>query len=125
MFKLRLYKFLSIFIPYFKRKLMSEIYNLIKNNLDNHIRKYDKKNLFTLSLINNLEKIYAVKYITKYKGVDFSIEVEYIDEKIIFATFIGESHSSEASLEITDFMKFILIMLKEDLTRQIQFALSR
>ncbi|WP_291143750.1 hypothetical protein [Flavobacterium sp. UBA7680] len=104
---------------------MSEIYNLIKNNLDNHIRKYDKKNLFTLSLINNLEKIYAVKYITKYKGVDFSIEVEYIDEKIIFATFIGESHSSEASLEITDFMKFILIMLKEDLTRQIQFALSR
>lgn len=104
---------------------MSEIYNLIKNNLDNHIRKYDKKNLFTLSLINNLEKIYAVKYIAKYKGVDFSIEVEYIDEKIIFATFIGQSHSSEASFEITDFMKFILLIPKEDLTRQIQFALSR
>lgn len=125
MFKLRLYKFLSIFIPYFKRKLMNEIYNAIKNAVDYHIKEYNKKNLFDLSLSNSLAKEFAVKYSGMYKTVDFSIEVKYIDNDIKFSTYIDASNSTEASFEITDFIRWIVQMPKEDLIKRIQFALRQ
>lgn len=123
MFKLRLYKFLSTFIPYFKRKLMDEIYNSIKNEFDNRIRKYEKRELFNLNLIDNLEKKYAVKYSGFCQEVEFSIEVEYIDEQLIFSHYMGVSYS-EASFEITDFIRWIVKMPKEDLIRRIQHFLT-
>lgn len=124
MFKIRLYKFLSTFIPYFRRKLMIEIYNAIKNAFDNRIEEYNKKNLFILSLINNLEKEYAVKYSGVYQEVQFSIEVEYIDGQLIFSHYMGVSYS-EASFEITDFIRWIVKMPKEDLIRRIQYCLNQ
>lgn len=123
MFKLRLYKFLSIFIPYFKRKLMDAIYNAIKNEFDNRIKNYEKRELFNLNLIDNLGKRYAIKYSGLCQEVEFSIEVDYIDEQIIFSHYIGESYS-EASFEVTDFIRWIVKMPKEDLIKKITFNLS-
>ncbi|MFH6966894.1 hypothetical protein [Flavobacterium sp. FlaQc-28] len=104
---------------------MNEIYNAIKNAVDYHIKEYNKKNLFDLSLSNSLAKEFAVKYSGMYKTVDFSIEVKYIDNDIKFSTYIDASNSTEASFEITDFIRWIVQMPKEDLIKRIQFALRQ
>ncbi|WP_264523117.1 hypothetical protein [Flavobacterium sp. N502536] len=100
---------------------MDSIYNAIKNEFDNRIRKYEKKELFNLNLIDNLKKKYAVKYSGFCQEVEFSIEVEYINEQIIFSHYVGVSYS-DASFEITDFIRWIVKMPKEDLIRRIQYS---
>jgi hypothetical protein len=67
-------------------------------------------------------KQYAVKYSGVYQSVNFSAEVEYINNKIVFLTFIDASHYSEASFEITDFIRWIVKMPKGDLIRRIREA---
>lgn len=103
---------------------MDEIYNAIKNEFDNRVREYEKRELFSLNLINNLEKEYAVKYSGFCQEVEFSMEVEYINEELIFSHYIGVSYS-EASFEITDFLRWIVKMPKEDLIRRIREALKQ
>ncbi|OIV40305.1 hypothetical protein [Flavobacterium johnsoniae] len=102
---------------------MDAIYNAIKNEFDNRIKNYEKRELFNLNLIDNLGKRYAIKYSGLCQEVEFSIEVDYIDEQIIFSHYIGESYS-KASFEVTDFIRWIVKMPKEDLIKKITFNLS-
>lgn len=102
---------------------MDAIYNAIKNEFDNRIKNYEKRELFNLNLIDNLGKRYAIKYSGLCQEVEFSIEVDYIDKQIIFSHYIGESYS-EASFEVTDFIRWIVKMPKEDLIKKITFNLS-
>ena len=125
MFKLRLYKFLSTFIPYFRRKLMNEIYNAIKNALNNRIKSYPNE-IFsqTLSTINP-ETPYIIKYATIYMGVSISIEIEYTKGQIKFNPFIGAINSSSILSEINNFVMFIESMPQEDLMKRINFKLNK
>jgi len=103
---------------------MDAICNAIKNEIDNRIREYDKNDLFKLSLLNNSERKFTVKYCGAFQKVAFSIEAEYIGNDIKFSTYIDASNSTEASFEITDFMRWILKMSKKDLIKRIQYVLN-
>jgi hypothetical protein len=124
MLKLRLFKFLGIFIPYFKRKLMDAICNHLKNAVNNRIKEYDKKHLFAIKLItHNLTK-YSIEYSIQYQTVNFSIGIEYVDNHIDFS-FVNDSVLSITSLlEISYFVEFLRLMPQEELKRKFTFSLK-
>lgn len=82
--KLRFYKFLGIFIPYFKRKFMTEIQNRLKWLFDSHIDQYSDKNSFGMSEISNSSKQNCIGYTTTHRSASMLIRIEYFDNKIVF-----------------------------------------
>jgi len=84
MFKLRLYKFLGIFIPYFKRKLMTEIQNKLKGLFNNLINQYDNKNLFGTGEILNTSKSNSIAYTITHASSSMLCRIEYFDNKVVF-----------------------------------------
>lgn len=118
--RLRLYKFLGIFIPYFKRKFMNTVlYNHLKNEVDNRIKEYGKH--FEMKLITKLENPCNFKYTSTYQGVKFSIEIKYIENQIKFSSFIDMSYSSRTTFEISCFLNFVEDIPQEDFNRRMKF----
>lgn len=99
------------------------IYNHLKNEVNNRIREYNKD--FKMTLSSSSDNSCAITYSCTYEGVEFSIGFEYASNQIKISSFIGESHSSETSFEITDFVKFMVFMPQEDLKRRIEFSFSK
>lgn len=128
MFKLKLcfFKFLGIFSPYFKRKFMNTvIYNHLKNEVDNHLKKYDKEDLFIRRLIINTEKPHTVIYSITFQDVMFKIGIEYINNQIEFS-FTNDSILSISSLlEISHFVEWLKLMPQEDFKRKFEFLLRK
>ena len=123
MSKLKFYEFLGNFIPYFKKVFMSSIYKILKNSIDNRFNEYDK--YFEMSLIINSDKPFSVKYLSTYQGVEFSIEIEYIDNQIQFSSFVNVAYSSSTVFEISSFLQFVESMQLEDLHRKLDFYLKK
>ena len=109
MIKLRLYKFLSIFIPYFK------------NAFENRINEYKKINLFTIKRLFNSAKPYRFIWNINYEDIIFLIEVEYINNQTEFSFSCQLISSTIALFEMSDFVKFIESMPQDDLKRQFEF----
>ncbi len=103
---------------------MNAICNLIKNTLDNHLRNYNI-NLFKMNLVGNSTKPYSIKYLVKYQAVEFSIELEYINNQIEFNFSCDACYSGSTFIEIADFLKFIKSLPTQNLLKQIQFALKK
>lgn len=92
MIKLRLYKFLGNFIPYFKRKMMNEdtLLRKVKNEIDNHFRTYSDNGAFSFELSirnpnNHENQIISFNVrITYRKTIDIFVSIEYSNDSIIF-----------------------------------------
>ncbi len=124
--KLCFFKFLGIFIPYFKRKFMNTvIYNHLKNEVENHLKKYDKESIFVRSLIINTEKPLTVIYSITFQDVIFKIGIEYVNNQIKFSFTTDAIPSNTIFFEIADFLKHVESMPQEDLKRRIEDFLSK
>ncbi|TPG42025.1 hypothetical protein [Flavobacterium pectinovorum] len=105
---------------------MNIVYNLIKSTVDNYIRGYFRKDLFTIVPLTNSVKPHSVKYAVTYQNVNFSIEIEYINNQIEVSFISTELISSKTALfEINNFVQFVELIPQGNLLKQIQYVLNQ
>lgn len=119
MFKLRLYKFLSTFIPYFKRKFMTEIQNVLKRIFDDLINQYDNKNLFTIIIISNSLKPNCTGYTITHESASMIVRIEYFDNKIVFEFSSMTFNTREELSKMNNLVEYIESIPQEKLKTNI------
>ncbi|UWY26921.1 hypothetical protein N4T20_14450 [Flavobacterium sp. TR2] len=126
MFKLRLYKFLSIFIPYFKKKMNQVILNHIENHIQNQINDYKNKRLFKFHEFNKEynkdENSYIVTINIEYQDILFYVGLKYQSNEIEFLSDVSMTHKNFDDLnKISKFMKHISKIDKNYLKRKFEY----
>lgn len=121
MFKLRLYKLLGIFIPYFKNKYMTEIQNQLKRLFDTLIDKYEDKSLFGMTEISNTSKINSIAYTITHASASMLVRIEYLDFKILIE-FTGMIFPTrEESVKMIKLIEYLESIPQEELLKKITF----
>lgn len=120
-FKIKLYLFLSRFIPYFKQKMRESILNSIDNQIRNSLKSYSDfqidKGVRTLK-----EKYYKIGYDVTYQNIRFSIFIEYEDSKISKTLNINANNIHEELLSISDFYQKFREIPDSDFKTIIEFG---
>lgn len=128
MFKLRLYKFLSIFIPYFKRKFMNKdtMVNHINNMVNNHIKNYNNISSYNIDqgnimCSNTTGQEIKIGYNVTYQNIDFVISIRYFEDSVEIK-FRGSLNDCEDELiEISNFFTYFRAINKDDLKKIFDF----
>jgi len=107
MFKLRLYLFLSKFIPYFKRMVTKKsILDIINNRVCVDLQNFKDFNIYNGILVNtdNLNNYHKVEYKINYQDILFSIFIEYDAGNIKHNIQLNGNYGLEL-VKIADFFK--------------------
>jgi len=111
MLKLRLYRFLSIFIPYYRRKMrdINELLSFVNNAATRHLKKYSNCQSFhiisrQLATENDNSKEVSIKYTIQYQAVQFDVRICIDSEKVKISS---ESYSQNLGDETIDIGKFL------------------
>jgi hypothetical protein len=112
MIKLRFFKFLSIFIPYFKRKMMNKdtMLNCFDREIQIHANNYADIRLFNMqipsSTCSNISGAYIkIVYKIHYQAIDFSISSEYFENDMKIKMSCDFDNCDEEFLAISEFYK--------------------
>jgi hypothetical protein len=124
MFKLRLYKFLSIFIPYFKRKFMNKdtMVRYVNNTVSDHLKKYNNNKNFTIkpniiTWSNTVGQEIKIGYNVTYQSIDFVISIKYFEDSVEIK-FSGSLNNCDEELrEITSFYSYFRSINKDELKK--------
>ena len=113
MLKLKIYLFLSKFIPYFKRKMMNKdtMLNLFDTEIRNHINKYPDSQLFNLQKSGDIcsrtmEPYIRIVYTIKYQAIDFYIFSEYFENDIKITMSCDFNNCDEEFIKIGEYYKY-------------------
>ncbi len=128
MFKLRLYNFLSTFIPYFKRKFMNKdtMISYVNDTVNNHIQNYNNRRSFsitqgTVTCSNTLGQEIKMGYNVTYQNIDFVISIRYFEDSVEIK-FSGSLNNCEDELtEITNFFTYFRSINKHELKKIFNF----
>lgn len=124
MIKLRFFKFLSIFIPYFKRKIMNKdtMLNRFDIEIRNHANNYAGVGLFDMQMPSSTCSYISGAYIKivykiHYQAIIFSISSEYLENDMKIKMSCDFNNCDEEFLEISEFYKHFRSI---DKTKQLQ-----
>lgn len=120
--KLRLYKFLGNFIPYFKRMMLDRdsMLRYINKFVSTHANTYANIGLFTIDegiiVESDITTIYfKIEYVITYEKSVFKTFITYFENNVTLSFKSSDINSSDDLFEISDFVKHFNLINQQSL----------